>query len=332
MLVGCRMAIGVFEAPSYPCNNKIVTSWFPNHERATAISIYTSGQYLGLAVLSYGLVAIQDSFGWRGLFFITGAIGIVWAVVMYAFYRDPREHPTVNREEIEYIREGGGYPDGLRKISPTGQRQKFNWAELAEAFRHRKLWGVYIGQYCLGAVFWFFLTWFPTYIRESRGITGLTSGFLGSIPYLGAFVGVLLSGFVSDYLLKRGHTASIARKIPVLCGLALSSIIVCANFTTSTSLILTFMTLAAFGSGLASIAWIFISALAPPNMIGTVGGVFNFIGNLSGATFPLIIAWLARDGNFSPAFVFIGVVSLLGFCSYLFLVGRVERIEPGSPH
>jgi len=323
-LIGCRMSIGVFEAPSYPCNNKIVTSWFPDRERATAISIYTSGQYLGLAALSYLLVAIQDHVGWRGLFFVTGVVGILWAAVIYWRYRDPLDHPKVNAAELVYIRDGGGHPDGYRKSG--GAAPKFSWHDLGEAFKHRKLWGVYLGQYCLGAIFWFFLSWFPTYLKESRGLSGLTSGFAGSIPYLGAFVGVLLAGFTSDHLLKRGVSMSVARKIPVLCGMAMMTTIIGANFTTSTPLIITFMTIAFFGNGLASIAWVFISSISPVRLIGMVGGVFNFVGNLSGATVPLIIGWLARDGNFQPAFVFIAVISLLGFCSYFFLVGKVERI------
>lgn len=325
-LVGCRMAIGTFEAPSYPCNNKIVTSWFPDRERATAIAIYTSGQFLGLAFLSYFLTAILEGYGWRGLFYITGALGIGWAAVMWIFYRDPTDHPTVSPAEIEYIREGGGHPDGAKKMcGPPVPR--FSWRDLGEAFKHRKLWGVYLGQYCMGSLFWFFLAWFPTYLKEAKGLTGLSSGFYGSLPYLGAFCGVLLSGFTSDWLLKRGHSMSFARKTPMLLGLGLSTTVIGANFTDNVPLIITFMTIAFFGNGLACIAWVFISSMAPIRLIGLVGGVFNFIGNLSGATFPLLIGWLAKDGSFTTALFVVGGVSALGFCSYLFLVGEVKRIE-----
>ena len=80
-LIGCRMAIGVFEAPSYPCNNKIVTNWFPESERASAIAIYTSGQFIGLAFMLPLLVVIQDAFGWRGLFIVSGLVGFIWAAI-----------------------------------------------------------------------------------------------------------------------------------------------------------------------------------------------------------------------------------------------------------
>ncbi|MFN0119122.1 MAG: MFS transporter [Blastocatellia bacterium] len=177
-------------------------------------------------------------------------------------------------------------------------------------------------------MFIFFLTWFPTYLKEARGLSLAATGWWSSVPYLGAFVGVLLSGFLSDRMLRRGWSRDVARKAPVLCGMMLMTTIVAANYTTSIPLVIVFMTIAFFGNGLASIAWVFISSIAPVRMMGTVGGVFNFIGTLATATIPAIIGWLAQDGNFEPALIFIAVMSLLGFCSYLFLVGRVERIEP----
>jgi len=328
VLIGCRMSIGVFEAPSYPANNKMVTSWFPDRERATAISIYTSGQFLGLAALSPLLFALQNYLGWRGLFIVTGGVGIVWAVVMYVLYRDPGEHPHVNQAELDYIEKGGGL---VGKAAKGVARRKFAWADLRAAFSYRRLWGVYLGQYCLGALFQFFLTWFPTYLKEYRGLSIMSSGYWGSVPYLGAFVGVLLAGVSSDFLLKRGASMSTARKLPMLCGMLLMTTILAANYTTKTPLVILFMTIAFFGNGLASIAWVFISSLAPVRLIGVVGGVFNFSGGLSGATIPAIIGWLARDGNFDHVFIFIAIMSLLGFCSYIFLVGKVERIVlPGE--
>jgi len=102
-LFGLRLATGAFEAPSYPINNRIVTSWFPNHERASAIALYVSGQFIGLAFFTPVLVTIQYYFGWQGLFITTGLLGLVWGLIWYFFYRDPLNHPGVNPEELEYI-------------------------------------------------------------------------------------------------------------------------------------------------------------------------------------------------------------------------------------
>jgi ACS family D-galactonate transporter-like MFS transporter len=174
---------------------------------------------------------------------------------------------------------------------------------------------------------WFFLTWFPTYLVKYRGLDFLKSGFLASVPFLAAFAGVLLSGFLSDNLIKRGVSVSVARKTPIIAGLILSISIVGANYVDSTALIILFMTIAFFGNGLAAISWIFVSTLAPKPLIGLTGGVFNFIGNLSSVVVPLVIGFLVSGGNFAPALVFVGLLACLGACSYIFLVGKVERIE-----
>jgi ACS family D-galactonate transporter-like MFS transporter len=107
-LFAFRLATGAFEAPSYPINNRVVTSWFPEHERASAIALYVSGQFIGLAFLTPVLVAIQVYAGWRGLFVVTGLTGLVWGLVWYLFYRDPLQSSRVNKAELDYIEKGGG--------------------------------------------------------------------------------------------------------------------------------------------------------------------------------------------------------------------------------
>ncbi|XMO85881.1 MFS transporter [Algibacter sp. AS12] len=325
LLLGLRASIGVFEAPSYPANNAIVTKWFPETERASAIAIYTSGQFIGLAFLFPALTLIQDKVGWRGLLIISGIIGILWAGVWYAFYRDPDQHKSVSEEELKLIKEGGGFSKKIRTASE--KKEKFNWDDFFEAFKHRKLWGVYLGQFCMGSMSIFFLTWFPTYLVEYRGLDFIKSGFLASIPFLAAFCGVLLAGFSSDYLVKKGKTPEFARKMPVLIGLSLSTLIIGANFTDSTFLIILFLTIAFFGNGLASIMWVFVSLIAPKRIIGLVGGVFNLIGGLSAVVVPFVIGVLVQDGDFSPALFFIGAITVIGFLSILLVVGKVKRIE-----
>ncbi|GGZ83510.1 MFS transporter [Algibacter mikhailovii] len=322
ILLGLRASIGVFEAPSYPANNAIVTKWFPETERASAIAIYTSGQFIGLAFLFPALTLIQDKVGWRGLLIISGIIGIIWAFVWYAFYRDPDQHKTVSQEELNLIKAGGGFSKKQKKT-----KEKFNWSDFFEAFKYRKLWGIYLGQFCMGSMSIFFLTWFPTYLVEYRRLDFIKSGFLASIPFLAAFCGVLLAGFSSDYFVKKGKTPEFARKTPVLIGLSLSTIIIAANFTDSTFLIILFLTIAFFGNGLASIMWVFVSLIAPKRIIGLVGGVFNLIGGLSAVIVPFFIGVLVEDGDFSLALFFIGALTVIGFLSLLLVVGKVKRIE-----
>ena len=320
-LIGCRMAIGVFEAPSYPCNNKIATAWFPANERASAIGTYTSGQFIGLAFLMPVLAIIQEYFGWRGLFIISGAIGIVWAVVWYLVYRDPAEHPGVNEAERELINRGRE----ADMIEP--EEQKVTLADFGTVFSNQKLWGIYIGKFCLGGTLIFFLTWFPTYLVEYRGLGFVKSGFLASVPFLAAFFGVIVSGLTSDLLVRRGFSNEFARKAPVVVGMLLTTCIVGANYTDDTFWVIVFLSIAFFGNGLSSIAWVFVSFLAPPRLIGLVGGAFNFISSLSAVIVPIVIGYLVTDGNFAPALVFIAALAGVGAFAFLFMVGKIERID-----
>ena len=327
-LMAIRMLIGALEAPSYPINNRVVTTWFPERERATAIGVYTSGQYVGIAFLTPVLVWIQAQLGWHMVFVATGGLGVVWALLWYALYRQPHEHPRTNAAEIDHIRRGGGLVDLDRKQRES--RGGFSRADLARVLSSRKLWGVYFGQFALTSTLWFFLTWFPTYLVQARGISFVKAGFLASLPFLAAFVGVLSSGVLSDFMVRRGATLGFARKVPIVSGLLLSTSIIGANYVDRPALIIAFMTLAFFGNGLASITWSLVSAIAPERLLGLTGGVFNFFGNLSGISVPIIIGYLARDHGFSAGLTYVAVLALLGALSYVFVVGTVERLPDTS--
>jgi ACS family D-galactonate transporter-like MFS transporter len=319
-LFGLRILLGAFEAPAYPTNNRIVTSWFPDNERASAIAVYTSGQFLGLAFLTPALVSLQYYAGWQGLFIVTGSVGIVWGIAWYFLYRDPAEHKSVNEQELDHIEKGGGKINRLAADN-NPSKQNFRWMRPGEVLSHKKLWGIYLGQFAVNSTLWFFLTWFPTYLVKYRGLSFIKSGFLASVPFLAAFAGLLLSGFLSDGLLKKGVSPGIARKSPVIIGLLLSMSIIGANYVDSPALIILFMSIAFFGNGFASITWVFVSALAPKHLIGLTGGVFNFMGGLA-LIIPIVIGYLVNDGNFTPALVLIGSIAFMGACSYIFLVGK----------
>ncbi|MFT4297362.1 MAG: MFS transporter [Micropruina sp.] len=324
-LVILRLLVGVFEAPAYPINNRVATAWFPEKERASVIGFYTSGQFIGLALLTPVLIWLQTAFTWHWVFVVTGLVGIVWGVVWYAAYREPRDS-RANAAEIAHIRDGGGLVDIDADVRAVKNRKKFDAKDFAYVLRSRKLWGIYFGQFCLTSTLWFFLTWFPTYLVDYRGMDYIKSGFLVSLPYLAALVGVLLSGVVSDWLLRRGHSLAVARKGPIIAGLLLSTFIIGANFTDSTTLVIVFLSIAFFGNGFASITWSLVSALAPERLLGTTGGTFNFIGNMSSIATPIVIGLLVSKTNFAPGFVYITAVTLAGIASYVFLVGKVERI------
>jgi MFS transporter, ACS family, D-galactonate transporter len=325
-LFSLRLLVGVFEAPAYPILNRLVTAWFPERERAGAIGCYTSGQFVGLAFLTPVLALTQKNLGWHSVFILTGLAGLVWAGIWFWRYRDPAESSGVNELEIKYIQAGGGLA-WLDARPASWAAKKFEWADLKKVLSHRKLWGIYIGQFAVNSTLWFFLTWFPTYLVNYRHLDFIKAGFLASLPFLAAFCGIIASGFLSDHLMKRGCSATTARKVPVISGLLLCTSIVGANYVTNPALIILFLTLAGFGNGFSSIAWVFVSALAPKELLGLTGGVFNFFGSLASIIVPLVIGLLVQGNNFAPGLLFVALLALTGALAYIFVVGRVERIN-----
>lgn len=321
-LLGLRLGVGFFESPVMPANNRAVSYWFPENERGTAIGIYSSAQFLGLAFSMPLLYAIHNSIGWRGLFIVTGVIGILWSFVWLIVYNDPQKSKWVSQQELEYIKAGGAIMEEI----PTDDQPKAKLTKenLKQLFT-KKLIGIYIGQFAISGTFWFFLTWFPSYLTQEKGISLAKTGFLSSIPYLAAFVGVILAGYVSDHLSERGYSKSFSRKIPVITGLLLTLLILGANFTTNPYLVIFFMSIAFFGNGLATITWVFVTLLSPKDLIGLAGGIFNLCGALSSIVIPIVIGFLVSNGNFSSALVFVAAIALVGACSYIFVVGNLEK-------
>ncbi|AXF24572.1 MFS transporter [Burkholderia pyrrocinia] len=326
-LIVLRLAVGALEAPAYPINNRVVTTWFPTRERASAIGGYTSGQFVGLAFLTPVLAWLQVHLGWHMVFVATGLAGIAWAAIWYAVYREPRAFRGVNAAEIALIRDGGGLVDLEDRVAARSERTPSTWRDLGVVLGQRKLWGIYLGQFALNSTLWFFLTWFPTYLVKYRGMDFIKSGFLASLPFLAAFVGVLCSGVLSDWLMRRGASQGFARKLPIISGLLISTCIIGANYVTSTGWVIAFMTIAFFGNGFASITWSLVSGLAPARLIGLTGGVFNLIGNLSAIATPIVIGLLVNGADFSRAITYIAAMALVGSLSYGLLVGKVERID-----
>ncbi|PKH19127.1 MFS transporter [Enterobacterales bacterium CwR94] len=323
-LIGLRAITGIFEAPAFPTNNRIVTSWFPEQERASAVGFYTSGQFVGLAFLTPLLIWIQELLSWHWVFIITGAIGIIWSLVWIKYYQPPRRSKGINEAELAHIQDGGGLVDGDAP-SEKRQRVKMTAADWKLVF-HRKLVGVYLGQFAVTSTLWFFLTWFPNYLTQEKHIAALTAGFMTTVPFLAAFVGVILSGMVADRLVRAGRSIGFARKLPIICGLLISTCIMGANYTNDPVWIMVLMAIAFFGNGFASITWSLVSSLAPVRLIGLTGGVFNFVGGLGGITVPLVVGYLAQDYGFAPALTYISIVALLGALSYILLVGEVKRV------
>lgn len=318
-LIACRMGLGIAEAPAFPCNSRVLATWFPQHERASATGVYSIGQYFGLAFLSPVLFWIAGAFGWRALLVIVGIAGILFGFVWYALYRDPHES-RANDEERNYITAGGGVAQATKL--------KFKWEHVRFLMKQRQIVGASIGQFASNSTLVFFLTWFPTYLATERQMGWIKVGFFTILPFIAACVGVLSGGLFSDYLLKRTGSANVARKLPIIGGLLLASTIVVANFVSKDSLVIAVMSVAFFGQGMCNLGWTLLTDVAPKELMGLSGGVFNLCANLAGIVTPLVVGFVvATTGSFAWALAFIGIVALLGVFSYVFVVGDVRRVE-----
>ena len=320
--IGMRVALGITEAPAFPLNSRVVGTWFPSHERGFAIGVYTAGEFGGLAIFAPVLAIILSNWGWPAMFAICGGIGVLFSVLWFFAYRDPKQSRRVNQAEIDYIREGGGL------VETVAASRRFSWADVVELLSHRQLWGIYIGQFAVGVTLWFFLTWFPSYLVTARHLSIIHAGFYASIPYIAAMLGVLFGGAFSDGLIRRGVALSVARKTPVIVGLLGASTIMLANYVGDINVVIAIMAVAFFCQGMSNMSWTLVSEMAPRELQGLTGAVFNFFANVPSIVTPLVIGYiLATTNSFNGALIFVTVVDLIGVLSYIFVIGKVYRIE-----
>jgi sugar phosphate permease len=209
-----------------------------------------------------------------------------------------------------------------------GTSQPVRWEYLKALLTRRMLIGIYIGQYCVGVLTYFFLTWFPVYLVEQRHMSILKAGFVIVMPAICGFAGGVLGGVLSDALLRRGVSLSLARKIPIVAGMLLSISMILCNFAHANWLVVLIMSLAFFGKGLGSLGWAVVSDTAPQEVPGLYGGLFNTFGNVGAITTPIIIGYIVQDtGSFSGALVYVGANALLAVIAYTVIAGRFERVH-----
>ncbi|MGB8972004.1 MAG: MFS transporter, partial [Pseudomonas capeferrum] len=162
-----RFLVGFAEAPSFPGNARIVAAWFPTAERGTASAIFNSAQYFATALFAPIMGWIVFSFGWEHVFVVMGVLGILFSFVWLRTIYNPKQHPRISQSELEHIEQNGGLVDMDQKRGNDGPK----WGYIKQLLTSRMLLGVYLGQYCINAITYFFLTWFPVYLVQERGMT-----------------------------------------------------------------------------------------------------------------------------------------------------------------
>jgi ACS family glucarate transporter-like MFS transporter len=328
-----RFLVGAAEAPSFPGNSRITSAWFPTHERGLASALFNSAQYFATVLFAPIMGWLVHSFGWESVFIVMGALGIALAFVWLKVIHGPKDHPSVSASELKYIEEGGALVDldgGIGK-SKSGTAQAPAVDTLAcvkELLSNRMLLGVYIGQYCINTLTYFFLTWFPVYLVQERHMTILKAGFVASLPAIAGFLGGVVGGTISDRLAKAGFSLSMSRKVPIVCGMLLSMSMIACNYIDTDAVVVAVMALAFFGKGVGALGWAVVADTSPKEAGGLSGALFNTFGNIAGITTPIVIGYILQGtGSFAGALVYVGANAAVTIFSYVFIVGEIKRVK-----
>ena len=330
-LFALRFLVGLAESPSFPGNSRIVAAWFPTKERGTAAAIFNSAQYFATVLFAPIMGWIVQTLGWTHVFNVMGILGIILAFVWLKIMYGPKEHPSINQAELDYIEQGGGLVN-TEQTAKSKSSGLPTWWCIKQLLGSRMLLGVYLGQYCITTLTYFFITWFPVYLVQARGMTILKAGFVAVLPALCGFIGGVLGGVFSDYLLRRGCSQSVARKTPIVLGMLMSTSMIICNYTNVDMIVVSLMALAFFGKGIGALGWAVVADTSPKEIGGLSGGLFNTFGNIAGITTPIIIGYIVQGtGSFNGALVFVGANAVGAILCYLLLVGDIKRMELNNP-
>ncbi|MGI4801434.1 MAG: MFS transporter [Janthinobacterium lividum] len=329
LLFALRFAVGLIEGPSFPANARVVVMWFPNDERGLATSLFASASYFAVAIFSPISGWLVSLYGWPAPFFALGAFGVVCAVLWVVFMREPREHPWVSTAELDRMIAGGALVD-IDTQQEIKARPHLSWNIFRVLLGNRMLWCAYIGQYCGIALSYFFITWFPIYLVQARGMNIMQAGFATFLPSVAGFLGGMTGGLVSDMLIRRGWSISWARKTPYIVGMLIGACLVLAAFTENNLAIVGLMTVAFFGKGAAAGAgtWAIVSDTAPREAVGLASAIFNCIGNIGGIVTPIVFGYIVQGtGSYNIGLYFVAAHCVVAALVYLLAMGKIERVN-----
>ncbi|XP_064105971.1 sialin-like isoform X1 [Macrobrachium nipponense] len=323
-LILIRILIGIAQGVVYPSMHVLVARWIPPLERPRFISITYMGNCLGTIITLPMCGVIIDSLGWEAVFYICGAIAIVWiAFWCLLMFDSPSNHPRISEKEREYI---------LESISDGTTKQKPNQTPWCAFMTSLPLWAINMAH--VGGMFCFtlLLTQLPTYMDSVLGFSIRNNGLLSSLPFLAQFLGSTTCGCVGDYLLTRNYiTRSTSRRIFATVSLVLPAIILVAvgyvgcNITWAVVLFpVSAGCLGAFGAGhLAN------HLDLAPNFAGTLLGLSNTIAFSISMLAPIIVGAMTPDQSLQQwqyVFWLNGVICIA--CLVFFMIFAKFEIQP----
>jgi sugar phosphate permease len=295
-----RFLFGIGEAGAFPVATRAMQVWYPRGERGFVQGITHSASRLGAAVAPPIVLAIMLTLGWRWVFYICGAVGIVWAVVWYLAYRNmPEEHRIVSPAELAHIR--GVDESGNTRLLQLEAKPQVPWSVL---LRSPNMWAVMCAYFTYVYCLWIFLSWLPTYLVEYRHFTLLKGGLLASLPLWAGVIGDTVGGLATDWLLARTGNTRFARR-----AVAMTGMLGCVMFMVPAALVDDPYAAVFCLTG----ALFFLECTIGPSWAvpmdvggkysGTVSGMMNMAGNFGGALSPIVFGWLAQYGSWVAPFI-----------------------------
>jgi MFS family permease len=317
-LVGLRVLLGIGEAPVFPSAAKALSEWFDTQERGTATGWVWSSTCLGPCLAPPLLTVFMVHLGWRGMFILTGAIGLVLAACWFAFYKS----------KAQYMAETGRAEPAPRQRAATGPRM--SWVAL---FKERNTWGAFLGFMGVIYMIWLNLTWLPGYFEREHGLDLYRTAWVVSLAYLFGALGTIVAGKACDRLVARGMKVLASRKLMVILGLvggALFTLIVA--FTTNVVACVALLCLTMFFISISSAtAWMIVNTLVPSERVASFGSIQNFGGYLAGSIAPILTGFsVQQSGSFSSAFVISAGVAACSAFAYFALLKEPAAKAPTS--
>jgi MFS family permease len=306
LLLICRLILGVAEGVYWPQQSRFARAWFDPDELTKANSIiHFYGQYIGLALGFMILTPIFDLLGWRALFYITGAAGLVIMVPLYAGL-------LKKESESKLVKDQPQAPAAPLTFSALG-----GWPILLLIF-------TYLAQ---GMLFWGITLWIPMVVK-SLGFTGLAQAFGSSVPYLLGIILAVPISIISDRTGKRVLIASMGLLIPGIMLLFLPNV-----ESAMAKMVLITVAFGYYVSSFQPNIWAIIQSSVEPSAVGPAAGIINGVGAGGGGTLAGFIVGLLYQstGSFVTGYAFLGLMVVLGGISLL-LYNRFKRpVDAAKP-
>lgn len=215
-----RFMLGFTEAGNWPGATKSNAEWFPAKERAIAQGIFGAGASLGSVVSAPIIALLYIAFGWKMTFVLIAVLGLIWVIPWLIINKAaPEKHPWLTEKERNYILDTDDTTNTTVEVVPV-----LTWREL---LKFRNTWGIIMGRFFIDPVWWLFVTWLPTFLKEQFLFDIKQIGAFTWLPYLFAAIGSLAGGYHSSWQIKRGVSAVNARKnaIAIGCSVMLISLV-----------------------------------------------------------------------------------------------------------